>query len=217
MRKLTLSIHYDQDATESPNEWGGWALRPFNSRYRDSVNINDYLERGNDGKLYPANIGIRRKLTVGTLFLLSCYEHSGSVWSLFGGGPPWDRQWDYTYYAGVLEWQDATKYAPKGREARLKSALQWLEMYNNWANGRVFGYNLEELVTAEYEYNGEKRTKEVKEFIDSCWGFIGGNGMDAHINESLQADDLIIVKGDARELVDSLKLKGTIVDSFEED
>ena len=126
----TLHIWYD-DSPESPNDWGIWRLSSFNFRHRNFIHPEGLITREGEG----ASLGIRRKLKVGTAFVLSYYEHGGSVWSLMGEGP--QCRFDSVRVAGYLEYLEP-KYLPRGYAAREALAHNFLKVYNKWANGQVF-------------------------------------------------------------------------------
>jgi len=165
MTKFTLQLDYDQ-SIESPCEWDGWKFYSFNSRHTNYRNINEFLFPSFDEKVKGKNIGIQRKLDVGTAFLVSCYEHSGIVYSLKGEGM--QCQWDTTGIAGILVWEHSPNdMGAKTYAERQEDARKFLEVYNSWCNGQCFGYTIEKMEKCP-TCNEEKG-----ELIDSCGGFIG--------------------------------------------
>jgi hypothetical protein len=116
--------------------------------------------------LDPVTIGVRRKLETGTVFLLDYYEHGLSAWSIVGTGM--QCQWDTTHHAGLLVWSHPTNdMGAKSYQDRQKDAEQFLQTYNAWANGDVWGY-VAEIVTRCETCGGE-----VTEDLGGCWGFYG--------------------------------------------
>lgn len=153
MTRYTVRLDHDESA-EDPSVWDVWKLVPFNPRYYGHVSPYDYIASVDQfGDPQPANIGVRRKLQAGTLFFVSKYEHSGIVYSLLGEG--YQCQWDTTRFAGVLVALSA-RDLPKGFEAREADARRFLETYNAWLGGEVYGYLIED---------------ETGEFVDLCFGF----------------------------------------------
>ncbi len=140
----TLRIEYDWDVESPCNGDYQWKVTSFN---RNHTNFGDppldYY-----GNL---SIGFRRKLQVGTAFLLDYFEHGTSIWSLRGEGP--QCPWDSVTGAGFMALDDP-KDRPEGRKEDARNFLKW---YNDWCNGQTFQYSLE---------------KE-GEVIDSRCGFIG--------------------------------------------
>lgn len=155
MTNIRVTINHDQDV-ECPTEYDGWKLYSFCTKHNNYKNPNIILS---------ANIGLKRKLTVGTAFVLSYYEHSGSIWSLKGEGP--QCQFDTVPLAGILIWEETPKnLGAKTYIERQNDARNFLKVYNAWMNGECYGYLIE-------------REGEV---IDSCGGFIGVE----HIKEALK-------------------------------
>lgn len=162
---LQVTVEYDHDS-ENPSDWGGWKFVSFNRQRGDYERQRDYVDRADNGEIVPVNIGIRRKLSCGTAFLVSAYEHSGIVYSLRGEGMR--CRFDISDVAGIMLWQDKPKDLGPMAD-REKYARGFLESYNAWVNGEVYGY----MITDE---NGAD--------VDSCWGFIG----DAeHVAENIRA------------------------------
>lgn len=100
------------------------------------------------------NIGIRRKLAVGTAFMLDYFEHGACQWSLSGGGP--QCQWDTARNAGIMLFENPKDMGAKTYEDRAKDARNFLEIYTDWCNGYGHGYSIE---------------TEDGEILDSCRGF----------------------------------------------
>lgn len=139
--KYTVTIYSDTDA-ENPSDWDVWRMCPFSNKYVGSVNPYDYVSSVDRyGDVIPVNGGIRRKLETGTAFIVSCYQHSGCCYSLKGYGM--QCPWDTTQVAGILL-AHSYRDLPKGFEARRKSAMRFLELYNSWANGNVYGFFVED-------------------------------------------------------------------------
>ena len=160
MAKFTLRIDHDQDVESPCENDGSWKLYSFNPRH---VNYRDNFE------FFPesgVNIGIQRKLAVGTAFLVSCYEHSGIAYSLNGEGM--QCQWDTSHTAGILMWEHSPKdMGAKTYAEREQDARNFLEEYNHWVNGHCYCYDIEKMETCptcKHEHG---------EAVDSCVGFIG--------------------------------------------
>lgn len=157
MTPYTVELDYDSDA-ECPSEWGGWKVISFNQRH---VNFEDpYLHLGPPdafGEPVPKTLGLRRRLATGTAFILSCYVHSGTAWSLKGEGM--QCQWDTARIAGLLLWQGKVKDLSKGYADRQKSARNFLRTYNAWCNGEVYRFAItrgaEEIAEADNCYNDD--------------------------------------------------------------
>lgn len=137
---LTLAVDYDHDAP-NPNDDGSWRLISFNRRHNNYEDPDKFFEF-KDGELVPRTIGLRRKLDVGTAFLLSYYEHGLCRWSLRHEGP--QCRWDTNNCAGLLLWeQPAKELGTKVYQDRAQYARGVLETYTNWCNGQVYCFALD--------------------------------------------------------------------------
>lgn len=194
MRNLVIKLENDSD-TDDPCEFGTWEFISFNNNHTTFRDPHELIEPGPNGEVRAKNIGLQRKLQVGTAFLLSCYEHSGTVWSLMGSGM--QCRFDTTRVAGILLYTDKPKQLPKTLEKREKVAEGFLETYNDWCNGNCYWYCIETL-------DGEE--------IHACGGFIGEDHLEAGIKEYLQEGDKVKIEGEAKWLADHMDLSpATIV------
>jgi hypothetical protein len=146
---IKLELSYDPDP-QDPLEFGYWKHISFSTRHN---NYEDPYKHLREDVPEAKEIGLRRKLDVGTAFLLSYYEHGLCKWSLKGEGP--QCRFDTAQTAGLLMYLGNPKDMPKTYEARAKIARIVLEAYTNWCNGQVYGFTL---------YDGEEE-------IDSCYGY----------------------------------------------
>jgi len=154
---LRVSVQPDEEL-ECPSDWGGWKLYSFSTRHGSYKHPSDL---GFEGSFGDMSIGLRRKLTKGTAFLLSYYEHSGCIWMVKNGHVPAgvEFQWDGTLNAGLLVWaQPVANLGAKTYEARFKDAENFCQAYTDWANGYGFWFAVED---------------EDGEWVDSCGGFLG--------------------------------------------
>jgi hypothetical protein len=193
MKKI-VKIEYD-DYSECPMDmWDGqWTLVPFN---KNSIHFQ------HPDNFFPLSIGLRRKLKVGLAFLLDYYEHGLGAYSLAGEGM--QCQWDTARCAGLLLWQHLPKeMGAKTYEARAKDARSFLETYNNWMNGHVLWYSIED---------------EKGELIDSCGGFYKPDYFSERVAEYLEAGDLVVITGEADGWLRKEKLPEgiTVFDSLDE-
>jgi hypothetical protein len=163
---FTIDLWLDQDA-ENPCDYGLWKFVSFNNRNIGYESPYNYLSgRDKFGEFIPANIGIARKLKTGTAFIVSCYEHGVSCYSLLGEGT--QCRWDTTLAAGILLLSNPKELKPKDRE---ESARRFLEIYTNWANGWIYGFSI--------EVDGE--------LIDGCGGFDDAKYMFEEITEVIKS------------------------------
>mgnify|MGYP001579667606 FL=1 len=159
---------------------GQWSIYSFNSRHASYADPEKFFP---DGK--PA-IGLRRKLAVGTAFLLDYFEHGNCVWSIAGTGP--QCQWDNSRNAGLLVWEHPVKeMGAKTRADREKDAAAFLETYTCWCNGEVYGYEVLEIATLPC---GHTETRPIDDA--SCWGYFGNDldYMAECVREHVQGDSV---------------------------
>lgn len=142
--KVIVKILTDCDI-ENPSEFMDctWKIHSFN-RHHASFSHPENFE----------NIGIRRKLAVGTAFMLSYYEHGACQWSLRGTGP--SCRFDSVDYAGIMTFDNPKDMGAKTYEDRRQDAKIFLDLYTDWCNGYGHGYVIE---------------TEDGEELDSCFGF----------------------------------------------
>lgn len=179
-----LRIEYD-DSPECPMENdGSWTLVAFSNRSIHYENPDKYVRISN-GKVVPATVGLRSKARAGFFHLLDYFEHGQGEYSFRGEGM--QCQWDTSRYAGVLIWNNPPNdMGAKTPEERAKDARAFLEEYNAWMNGHVYGYVLED---------------REGEHLDSCWGFYDIKYMLDEID--FEPGDKIVIAGDAAGAVNS--------------
>ena len=130
-------------------------------------------------------------------FILSCYQHSGIVWSLRGEGM--QCPWDTARIGGLLVWEHPPgDMGARTYEDRKQDARDFLEEYNAVANGHVYWYAVED---------------EDDNDLGSCGGFVdcGKEGLREMFEEicaCIPAGAEIEVTGDAAFLADHHEIKG---------
>lgn len=199
MKNKVIRIEHDQDA-ECPMEWDGqWTLHSFSNRSIHYRNPDEMFATNARGEHY-AKIGLRRKLDCGLAFMLDYYEHGQGMYSLHGEGM--QCRWGTSRYAGILVWMGKpSEMGAKTLEDRAKDARGFLETYNNWMNGSVYGFIIED---------------EEGEHIDSCFGFYDKETLLDAIKENLDAGDCVQLEGDAKYMIDECDLPNdvAVVDEF---
>ena len=167
MHKLTITIENDPDI-ENPCDFdSNWKVISFNSRHTAYENPDNFFTAiYGDGPRYPFielrpnDIGLRRKLAVGTAFILSAYEHGNIAWSLEGEGM--QCNFDTADIAGLLVWEHpVSEMGAKTLKDRAEDARKFLETYNSWSNGHGLWYSVESM----------QASGDIIE--DSCGGFYG--------------------------------------------
>lgn len=156
-----ISIYPDRDA-ENPCERDGWRLISFGRRHIGFEDPERYCNGLDEsGCPLPASIGLSRKLDCGTAFWLSYYEHGLCRWSLMNEGP--QCRWDSVKVAGILLWENSPRELGTDYQSREAAARRFLDTYTAWANGEVYGYEIE-----RFGPGGESDDSP-----ESCWGFYG--------------------------------------------
>ncbi len=183
-----LKLVYDQ-GVEDPLEHGDWRTVSFSTRIGNYEDPDKYLNPSLGFDTATAKtLGYRRKMEVGTMFILSCYQHGAVQWGL--KGETHQCRWDNANIAGLLIYEGDTKDLPKGYEAREKMARSIIEAYTQWCNGEVYGYRL---------------TKDGY-YIDSCFGYYDKESIiDAVMHHTKGSAD-IKIKGKASYLIDKSDL-----------
>lgn len=192
----TIGLYYD-DSPECPNEWGGWKLYSFSRRHNSYESPERFFPNG------KPTLGLRRKLAVGTAFILSYFEHGQCRWSRRGTGP--QCQFDNVDVAGILVWEAPVKnLGAKTLADRQKDADGFLETYTNWCNGSVYGFRVTDHVKQECGH-------VEKVDLDSCFGFYDLDSMAEEIRQCLNGDTEIQFEGDAKDLGSFLKLDPPVI------
>ena len=178
-RQLVVSIESDSTVNFDDLHDEGWNLISFSKR--DGEPIDKYVKSYCNGEVIPANIGLRRKLKVGLAHWLSCYQHSNVVWSLKGEGP--QCQWDTAQLAGVLIWDNKPgDIGARTFELRKDDARGFLKYYNDFINGNVYWFNIEDLNSGESE---------------SIGGFVGEDAVNECLKDFLKVGDFVKLEGSA--------------------
>ena len=162
--------------------YDGWRLVSFgrkHSNYEDPAKYVKAFDRGTRTSRRPTSAS-PRKLNVGLAFWLSYYEHGQGAWSLIGEGT--QCPWDTAYLAGILIWTGKPgDIGAKTLEDRAEDARDFLESFNDWANGNCYWFRLT-------DENGKE--------IESIGGLIGDEALSEVVGEELKAGDNVKVVGD---------------------
>jgi hypothetical protein len=191
-RNLKLEISHDFDVDEPDSGYDGWRLVSFGRKHSNYEAPGKYVKAFDrrTGEITPATIGLTRKLNVGLAFFLSCYQHGLSCWSLKGEGP--QCPWDTAPLAGILIWTGKPgDIGAKTLDDRAEDARNFLESFNDWANGNCYWIRLA-------DENGQE--------IESIGGLIGDEAVSEVVGEELQAGDNLLVEGNAAWLKNHLQL-----------
>jgi len=173
--KLILERDSDVENPCGQEDGWGWVVHSFNNRHSNYTNPSAFLNRDGSG----VNIGIQRRLDCGTAFLLSCYEHGLSAWSLQGEGM--QCRWDTTRTAGIMIWQGKAKDAGKNLKEREERARKTISVYTDWVNGACYYYRLEDMAGEE---------------IDACGGFIGEDDLENNVLEAIKKHEVEVAEVD---------------------
>ena len=186
MSQKIITLHHDDDP-ECPSLWGGWKLISFNRNHINYQNPNNFS---------PPSIGLRRQLQTGTCFTLSYSEHGCCQWTANNYGHIPKNGWDNVGLAGMLVWQGEVKDLPKTYEEREGWADSFCESYTSWANGDVYGFEIEEWVTMPC---GHKENRH----IHSCYGFYSVEHMVEEICTYIDPGDEVKIEGEADYIADA--------------
>ena len=172
--KYKVVATIDDDTHENPTEWSDEReVYSFNRRHCSFKDPDDFGLTGRPPDVTSTRAGLRKKLEAGTAFILSCYQHSGIVWSLKGEGMQ-DR-FDTAQVAGLLlqKGRRGETYAQREQRAR-----GFLEAYNAWCNGEIYVAELQSYLEGE-----EADAKD----LETCGGLHGRSGVDAWLKETCEA------------------------------
>lgn len=128
---LVLDHDPSADVPEDGND-DHWKVIDFNDRHRNSEAFDAHFIDKGDGTVFARDIVLRRRLHVGLAFLLSYSNHGAPChWDINTGDKP----------DGIIVWT----YGPSGMGAktwddRKQDAETYLESYNNWCNGHVYEF-----------------------------------------------------------------------------
>ncbi len=111
------------------------------------------------------------------------YEHSGISYSIAGEGMQcrWDtsNSWAVWYPDKCLMQELKGLKGDERRAKCIEYARQACTLFNQWANGEVYGYNAE-------DPSGN--------LIDSCWGYYGYEAMEEQIEEIKRMIDAHLIE-----------------------
>lgn len=143
----TIKIFQDECAENPFTSWDGEGKIVFHDRARHECNTDLSYDEAK-----------RVKFAIP----LSAYIHGGISLSVLGEGMR--CQFDTSDY--IAYWiPDQVNNPIKSRKGAIKAARQACELFNQWANGEVFGWEIE---------------KDGVSF-DSCWGYYGNEALEAAI------------------------------------
>lgn len=196
-----LKIECDHDA-ECPMDMDGqWKLVSFVERSIHYGDISEFFDEEEDGtKTLCAEYANLFK--EGFAYWLDYYEHGQSMYSIHRNSQ--QCRWDTSWFAGILYWEHPQDdMGAKTPEDRQKDAEAFLNTYNDWCNGNVYGYIVE-----DSEFNE----------IDSCWGFYEDYITEAALEAmTFEPGDCVKIVGDASYVFDETKLPPGVelVEDFE--
>lgn len=155
--KYKVTIEYDSDV-ENPIEMNdGCEIHSFHINHRSPTDFGINIDQCGNVSFSKKEFRDLEKRNL--VFILSCYQHSGTSWSLKGEGM--QCNFDNVEIAGILI---LDKEIFKGmRKAKKENAARAiLKEYNAWCNGEVYYYSIED---------------ETGFHVDSCGGFCDAEHM----------------------------------------
>ena len=156
---IGITKSYDECA-ENPFTDTDIKFVSFNRRHINHEDPDNYVYRNDEGDWIGADVGTRRKLHVGTAFILGYSEHGLCRWSI-GGRDGWDSR----ACGGVLIIPaDQVKGMTYGQRQVL--AEYYASVYTDWCNGRVFCLEYEDETVGGFM--GDDR--ELAQAARDTWG-----------------------------------------------
>jgi hypothetical protein len=151
--QIVITIDTDYNV-QNPNNTAGnidgqWTLLHFNRNKIDDSDIDTYLDES-DGKL----LGLRRKLKVGLAFVIYDANYNETSYRIVQHNTIDDIRRNPSVY-GLLIWEHKpSDMGAKSYEDRMEDASNFLDIYNDWANGRgiyaTATYIPQNAITAEF-------------------------------------------------------------------
>lgn len=162
-----IKLAHDEFVPNPLEEFDGqWTHHSFSRKHTNYTDPETLLEMV-DGEVRALEPELQQKLDSGLAFILSCYQHSGTLWSIQGSGP--QCRWDTAQVAGLFVWEHAEEdMGAKTVEDRRKDAQLALDTYNAWCNGDTYYFEVEEELTSAC---GHKERRDIDD--GSCGGFVG--------------------------------------------
>ena len=182
MAHFIVTIERDIDP-DDPGDGFGWAIRGFVEELVHSTDPEELIRRHNaEGWPIVKDRALNIKLRWGLAFWLR-YSHDLHEWDLWtpsrvhrpDGVVVWQCRTPHRVDRpdGVVVWEwRARELLPGDAEGRRRDAAAFLEIHNHWANGRCFGFNVEEAETGEI-------------VEDYTCGYVGEEHLAEGIRESL--------------------------------
>lgn len=165
-----ITVYTDEDAANPLEEWSDMgSILSLNRRHANHLcgSVDDFLENAPDA--VP----------------LSYYEHGLCLWCVAGELPagascPWDSVGIAGFWipdADTLE--TARHYGGWTRRQFMRiRARQACDVYSQWCNGEVYGFDIERLTKCDCCHT------ETAASIESVWGFYG---LDVCLSEAMAA------------------------------
>lgn len=159
---LTATIHYDHDTSRPFDDDEAVHIVVLHKRYKDPA-------EGSLGDT-PKDVQGWCDRNAGEWYSvpLWMYDHSGTVYRVAAENPfhcPWDSGRVGIVALKRSDWGEGSESDDKMFEYAQNVASE----YSDWANGQCFGYVIK---------------NEDGEELDSCWGFIGRDAVDAEARSS---------------------------------
>jgi len=178
-KKLTIST---DDDSEDPREWDN--LGQMYTWHRDYV--------WGDSHRYPTSADfLDSEIEDGDVVLsVYAYIHSGVCLSTNAFSCDWDSGRVGFIFAKKNE--IITEFGKDFSTEKIKEILrQEVKTQDNWINGRVYGYEIVDLVTCD----SCGHTSEKDEDDSSCFGYIGDDWQSSGLVEDLEDKWQKIIKG----------------------
>ncbi len=189
---IRLTVYHD-DSAESPRSWDNLSkMVCFHGKY-NLGDSHDY-KQDNYSSWEELKKDIEDREDVAIILPLYLYDHSGITISTSSFSCRWDSGqigWVFITKKAARENFNIQRIGKKIREKLEKNILAEVEEYDQYLQGNIYGYLLEELkkTTCLYPDCKEEHEDTWKD-IDSCWGFMGydfnKNGLKHNLSKEYQ-------------------------------
>ena len=155
---LRVKLSIDNDLRNPTEDDCQWQVASFQRGHVNTRSREDFT-----------GIGWRRKLAVGTAFLLHYQEHGSCRWSLFDG-----TYEDLSDADGIAWFERPSDMGAKDYAGRERDCRTFLACYTDWCNGDGLGWHVD-VIDGDLDNDGEPVGTGIEVESDSCWGYFASD------------------------------------------